>query len=303
MISLKKYFAFVIMSLPLIVNADLKSLDQSELSDSFAQGSQNSSLNFIIDDLSVTSEDFSLRLDFDSGAPLQFDKLSLTGNSSANFYGDVTGFTLGSESDPFKLNLKNLQHSDDLGNITNKAGLLINFPQGDFINELAANTDHRFNIATQMSLALDNLQLFSWISLSGVDANGSNAHLWVDKDSGLGISAQINLHADSFSLEAEANPSSQPQNNDENRWHVSNLNMSLSLGSPLYQPLSFYTSDTLNFVFEIAPLPFHSSKDFYQNIPKGFLTIDNLTINNYESGGIQIEGIQIQHLKIETYDI
>lgn len=292
---------FLIFILPISSKAELSPLSDEALHQ--INGQSSSVLSFTLNNYSAVSEDFNLELGFDSGIPTEFNKLSLVGASSNDYFNSTKGFTIGNQNDPFTLALQEEIFTDRFNNTLQANSLVYAFPRGEYKNELGSDIDSTFNLTTLMSLThLSGNELHTWLSLKGVSLDNSYTKFWVDPTNGLSISGLIDLHVEQFIADANNIKTSEPGNDPSNQWIVDTLDIELPLGNTLYQPLNIDIDSNLNLIIELKAIDLASAEAFY-NSNKGNLYVNNITMNGYESGAIEIEGIQLQYLKVTTHDL
>lgn len=290
-----------ILLLFLSSHAELQPLNDESLNQ--INGQSGRVLSYIVNNYSVVSEDFHLELGFDSGIPTEFNKLSLVGTSSNDYFNTTTGFTLGNQNDPFTLALQNEVFTDRFNNTSQATSVVYAFPRGQYRNELSHDIDSSFNLTTLMSLThLSGNELHTWLSIKGINLDNSYTKFWVDPELGLSASGLIHLSADQFVVDANNVRTDEPGNNPNNQWILDHLEIGLPLGNTLYQPINIDIDKDLNLVLELKAINLASAESFYA-ADKGNLYVENITMNGYQSGAIEIEGIQLQYLRIETHDL
>ncbi|WP_420589308.1 hypothetical protein [Bacterioplanoides sp.] len=282
--------------------ADMQALSDQDLVEVHAQG--KSLISFTATDVSAVSDDFYLELGFDSGVPTQFRKLSLVGSGSDSPFDNTEGFYLGSDQDPFTIASQDEQFTDYFNQTQETRSLVIAFPRGRYLDDLPDGASGRFNLTTLMSLEHSSgNELHTWLSLQGASLDDTYVKFWVDADTGLNLSGQVNLTAERFILDADNQITAAPGDNPDDQWIVENPDISLALGNTLYQPLTLKIKEDTNVVLELKAINLASAQEFDNHSSSSHIRADNISLNGYDLGGVEIEGLKLQYLRVETHDL
>ena len=288
--------------MPLLARAELTQLSDADMLQVTAQG--QSLLSFTATDVSAVSDDFYLKLGFDSGIPTEFRKLSVVGADSADPFNNTRGFSIGSDNDPFILASQDDSFTDYFNRTSNTHSLVLAFPRGSYVNEGSASSAHTFNLTTLMSLEhLSGNALHTWLSFRGVSLDDSYFKFWANAEDGLNFSGVLNLKADQLLIDADNQITAAPGSDPDDQWLLDNLDISLPLGNTLYQPLTMKVKQDLNVVLELKAIDLASAQEFDRNAASGHIKADNIALNGYDLGSVEIEGIRLQYLRVETHDL